>query len=173
MIFGFGLACGSPLSSFSRFLPAASRFGAIGADDIRGLGPAWRGRCSPLTLSRLLCTGCFTLWRDGRRWCSVLSAAWAHLLARLSRFLGCFVPAASRFGTKSRYIQWGILCQISISRSNKIFSQEKLRWFLKINIYITGNSIIYTNLFRTSSGHKIFKFLPKIINSPPKLLIPF
>ena len=37
--------------------------------------------------------------------------------------------------------------------------------FLKINIYITGNSIIYTNLFRTSSGHKIFKFLPKIINS--------
>ena len=82
------------------FLPAASRFGAIGADDIRGLGPAWLGPCSPLTLSRLHLHR--LLHALARRTPMVFSAecSLAHLLARLSRFLGCFVPAASRFGAK-------------------------------------------------------------------------
>ena len=79
------------------FLPAASRFGAIGADDIRGLGPAWRGRCSPLTLSKV---ALHRLLRALTRWASMISdlrSSLAHPLARLSPFLVCFAPAASRF----------------------------------------------------------------------------
>ena len=67
---------------------------------------------------------------------------------------------------RSRYILWGNLSQISISRSNNIFRQEKSRWVFWRSIYITENSIIHTNLLRRSSGNKI-------LNSFLNLLIPF
>eukprot|EP00964_Phaeocystis_antarctica_P066265 scaffold40028_cov67-Phaeocystis_antarctica.AAC.1 len=70
---------GSHLARLSRFLglfekaashsgffdTAASRSGAMGANDIQCLGSAWLTPCSPLTLPRFLRDGGLTLRRDG------------------------------------------------------------------------------------------------------------